>query len=204
MNMLFIFDMGNVVTQNVDVIPEISDKLKIPENEIRKYCGDDFRDLSIGFVSTEQFWIDFSAYFNIPIHEDYLYTCFHPVIDPEMAGLLLKIRDRQHRVVCGTNTLDSHYRHHLENDFYQVFDKVYASHMMGVAKPDPDFYSYILREEACMPSEAVFVDDLIENVVAARNEGIRAFQFFSIKRLLQDFNDSGIYRNNHSRINGNI
>lgn len=48
---------------------------------------------------------------------------------------------------------------------------VVLSHELGVCKPDPAFYA-ALRE--LVPAICVFVDDLVENVTAARAAGIHA------------------------------
>jgi FMN phosphatase YigB (HAD superfamily) len=87
------------------------------------------------------------------------------------------------RVVAGTNTISPHYEIHLQKGDYRVFDAVYASHLMGLAKPDPAFYTYILEHEDCPADRAVFVDDFPENVEAARQLGIHSFVFTDTEKL---------------------
>jgi len=81
------------------------------------------------------------------------------------------------RVVVGTNTIAPHFRIHQDNGDYQPFHAVYASHLLGLAKPDPAFYLHILAAERRRPAEAAFVDDLPENVEAARRLGLRALLY---------------------------
>ena len=83
--------------------------------------------------------------------EDYISTCFRPENDERMASLVLEIRDCGHRVVCGTNTLDSHYRLLRDRGDFRIFDAVYASHLMGCAKPEAEFYRFILSAEDARP-----------------------------------------------------
>ena len=73
---------------------------------------------------------------------------------------------------------------------YKVFDKVYASHRMGVMKPDPAFFRYILRAEQCSPEKGIFIDDLEDNVSTAVSMGIRAIHFRSYEELLVDLFDT--------------
>jgi len=56
---------------------------------------------------------------------------------------------------------------------------------MGISKPNPDFYRYILKEEGVKPEEAVFVDDTEENIIAARNIGIKSILFKAPHSLKQ-------------------
>lgn len=90
------------------------------------------------------------------------------------------------RVVIGTNTIAPHYEIHLRNGDYNAFDAVYASHLIGLAKPDPAFYRHILGAENRHPGETVFVDDTDINVVAAREAGVHAFLFLDAQRLERD------------------
>ena len=44
-------------------------------------------------------------------------------------------------------------------------------------KPDLSFYQYVLEETELTPEEAVFIDDKMENVLAARSLGIKSIVF---------------------------
>ena len=90
------------------------------------------------------------------------------------------------RVVAGTNTITPHYNVHLQEGDYEIFDAVYASHMMGLAKPDPAFYTYILDRAGCPQEQAGFVDDVPENVEAAEKLGIHSFVFTNAEKLKKD------------------
>jgi FMN phosphatase YigB (HAD superfamily) len=48
-------------------------------------------------------------------------------------------------------------------------------------------YHHALREVGAMPDEAIFVDDLKENVFAAASLGIYAFHFTTAEDLLAEF-----------------
>ena len=88
--------------------------------------------------------------------------------------------------MVGTNTIEPHYLVHSRNGDYDIFDRVYASHQIGLVKPDPAFYTYILEREVCAPEESVFVDDAGENVAAARKLGIHGLLFTDAAKLRCD------------------
>ena len=57
------------------------------------------------------------------------------------------------------------------------FDSVTISAEEGVMKPDPRIYRIALARAGVAPEEALFVDDAIENVEAARALGMQAIHF---------------------------
>jgi putative hydrolase of the HAD superfamily len=52
----------------------------------------------------------------------------------------------------------------------------HASHLLGLAKPDPAIYARFAELAGRAPAQIVFFDDLEENVAAALAAGWRAFQ----------------------------
>ena len=63
---------------------------------------------------------------------------------------------------------------------------------VGLIKPDPVIYERCLRELAVAPSEALFVDDIEANVLAARSLGIRSIRFASMAQLLNEILSCGL------------
>ncbi|HYH05155.1 MAG TPA: HAD family phosphatase [Bacillota bacterium] len=179
---LYIFDMGGVVVQNSDVFGSIFDYLKVSEADFYNFCGPDFMLLSNGKISVQEFWRLFSKHSGIPIAKDLFLEFFVPKLDTEVVKLISELKHRA-RVVCGTNTLESHYQYHLSHEEYAVFDKVYASNKMGISKPDPNFFRYILQAENTAAAESCFVDDMFENVTAAGKLGIKTIHFAGITAL---------------------
>jgi putative hydrolase of the HAD superfamily len=57
------------------------------------------------------------------------------------------------------------------------FDLVVNSARVGVKKPDPAIYHLTLERLAVAPQQAIFVDDMPENVAAAAALGIHAIHF---------------------------
>jgi putative hydrolase of the HAD superfamily len=63
---------------------------------------------------------------------------------------------------------------------------------LGIAKPDPGIYIYTCEKLGVAPSEALFLDDKIENVEAAQRVGLHAIQFTNITQLQQDLASSNL------------
>lgn len=67
-----------------------------------------------------------------------------------------------------------------------AFDHIFISAEMGLAKPDPRIYQAVEAELAKDPSELVFVDDFIQNIEAAREQGWHAVHFRSREGALAE------------------
>ena len=58
-----------------------------------------------------------------------------------------------------------------------IFDHIFISAEVKLAKPDPRIYQHVISELQQDPSEMIFLDDFIENVEAAKAEGLHAIHF---------------------------
>ena len=65
-------------------------------------------------------------------------------------------------------------------DFYgavQGFDGIVISGEVQMAKPEPEIYAYLLENYALRPEECFFIDDLEEDIRAARQCGMEGYVF---------------------------
>ena len=195
--MLYIFDMGGVVTDTFTLNDKICRVLGISIEQLREYGADPSIDFtkepnalyslySSGKITTEEFWGKFSEKSGIKVTTDWLHWLFHPVLNEKTVEIVKALRKNGNRVVCGTNTVTSHYLNHMERGDYAYFDQTYSSCHMGVSKPDPAFWEIIMKAENVQPKDCVFIDDKKLNCDAAAAMGIHAVQFTSAEQLAQD------------------
>lgn len=187
---LFIFDLGGVLVNSFDIIPEAARRLDIPEDRLRTLIRPDMEPYMSGRIDFDEFWDRFFARTGIRAPENYWATLFHPVRDLAVEGLARALKPRG-RVVCGTNTIDVHFDALEAEGHYDCFDAVYASHFLGVSKPHPDFWLRILESEGRTAGDVFFIDDMEENVHAARNLGIRSHLFTDASGLAAALEDAG-------------
>lgn len=98
---------------------------------------------------------------------------------PERIEWLLAIR-KKYPIYLFSNTNIIHYQSFVKTfeeaagiDFNSCFVKAYYSHEMGLRKPDPASFQYILDEQQITKAETVFIDDTIKNVEAAEKMGFQ-------------------------------
>lgn len=193
--MLFIFDMGGVVTQNTPPEAKIARTLGISVEEFRaaQKLGEAenlFSLLSCGKISEKEFWSEVGANIGKKIDANLWQLFFHPKMNSDVKKIILSLRKKNHRVVCGTNTIESHWQCHIARGDYAIFDETYASQKIGFEKPDADFWKTILLSEEYSPSETFFTDDREKNVEAARSLGIASQQFenaSALKKAIREF-----------------
>lgn len=190
--MLFIFDMGGVVT-NTFKMDSIYNKLNINKTDFMDICklnnNNIWHKLETGLISANEFWNEYNSRIkNIPnataAQTDLFRLFFHPTENHKTIELIKSLKAKN-RVVCGTNTIQSHWENHMERGDYSYFHQTYASNKIGCAKPDPHFFELILEAEEAKAEDAFFTDDKAENVAAAASLGIHAELFTSAEELTQ-------------------
>jgi putative hydrolase of the HAD superfamily len=107
--------------------------------------------------------------------------------DPAMLAWQQKLKAHGIRTAILSNMGDS-VLENIEREFAWIhgFDVLVWSYQHGMAKPDPAIYERALEQIGTALAETLFVDDKLENVIAARALGIRAVQFSTVDRLRQE------------------
>ena len=94
---------------------------------------------------------------------------------PETVALVHALREAGLGVHLGTNQHDRRAAYMTDVLGYDVlFDSCFYSCRVGVAKPDPDFFTRVAGALEVAPGEVLFIDDLEANVRGAREAGMVA------------------------------
>lgn len=105
-----------------------------------------------------------------------VWLTIEPVV--ETRELVAALRARGLLCALATNQDEHRGRHMHENLGYaDLFDDTFYSYELGVAKPDPAFFTAVLDRLGLAPDQVLFVDDNAENVASAREVGLRAEQW---------------------------
>ena len=101
-------------------------------------------------------------------------------IPRERLDLIRELRKRGYRTHLLSNTNDLHWQFIVDKYFSEegytcqdLFDQVFVSHEVRLAKPDPEIYRHALRCIGSQPEQCLFIDDAEANTDAACAEGIR-------------------------------
>ncbi|KAJ5710996.1 hypothetical protein N7488_005152, partial [Penicillium malachiteum] len=76
----------------------------------------------------------------------------------------------------------------LTKDRLSVFDHIYMSGEAGMRKPDVLFYNLVIHDLGLSGEEAhiLFVDDRLENILAAQSVGMRALKFLNEEQIRRE------------------
>lgn len=192
------FDMGGVLA-NSSSMSAICKELGIDEKTYRLFQLDSkgcntYKKLSVGEITVQDYWENFSTNFKKEILIDYFNEFYNPILNKSLVSMIKKIKEKNYRVICGTNTIRSHFDVHRKHGNYDVFDFVYSSHLMGVRKPNFEFFNIVMRAEQLSAKNLFFVDDNQENIEAANKLGIKTHLFASNEKFINTLNESSHLR----------
>ena len=93
-----------------------------------------------------------------------------------------------------SNTNPKHIQDEIEKKylFPRLVDGAIYSFDAKCRKPDHKIYDCLLESSQADPGECIFIDDLIENVEAARLLGIRAIHYRNYNLLSKQLRDLGV------------
>ncbi|MEJ2585902.1 MAG: HAD family phosphatase [Robiginitalea sp.] len=86
---------------------------------------------------------------------------------------------RKYRMFLLSNTNPLHVEQARQNmgdrdftRFRKCFRKFYLSHEIGMRKPSPEIFKFVLEENDLVPGETLFIDDTLEHTESASGLGI--------------------------------
>ena len=102
------------------------------------------------------------------------------LIPKERLDLIKELRRKGYHTHLLSNTNDLHWeeikRRYFSEEGYtckDLFDHVFVSHEVHLAKPDPEIYRHAIHEIGRPAEQCLFIDDTLLNVEAARQEGMQ-------------------------------
>lgn len=200
-----VFDFGGVMTGESNregVITFIQDSFQISLETYHQLNQKKKEALKQG-MTDEEFWITHAKNEGIILSPQWSHS-FRGVlkealaINPKMYLLIEELREKQIPVAMLSN-IDSRLAQFVRDfGLYEPFNPCLLSYEIGIEKPDPKIYEFLLNTLNLPPQDVVFVDDLIENVEAAKKMGIDAILFESEPQLRSELVKRGVLNEYHS------
>ena len=75
---------------------------------------------------------------------------------------------------------------------FNVFDNIFLSFEMGLAKPKKEIYEKVIQDLKICPHEIFYTDDRAELVDSAISLGIKGYLFSDFKQLISDLQAAGV------------
>jgi len=188
-----LFDFGDVFI-NLDK-EGTNRKLKemniedLPESILAKN-----RDYEQGFVTSDEISEHYNTHFPNLGKEDFLDSWNSMILEfPEYRFRFIQklAREKDYQLILLSNTNENHISY-IENnvpffkEFKECFEAFYLSHEMGLRKPHPEIFEYILKQHKLKAENCLFIDDTLENTEAAKKLG---FHVWNIEPTREDVID---------------
>ena len=107
-------------------------------------------------------------------------------LDSDLVALIDSLRPRYKTGLLSNAWAGTRQSLGARYSFLHVFDVSVFSDEVGMVKPDPAFFHWILERLDVLPEESVFIDDRLVNIEAARALHMAGIHFQTREQALQD------------------
>ena len=193
-----IFDLGGVLLdlnmqgvgqacQRLGINPELF-FVKADEKNTSTVChgisaSQAITEYQVGNITSDQFLTLVLSHCGANITREMVIDAWNACIGEiprQRLDMILDLRRRGIHTHLLSNTNDLHWeeikrRYFMEEGYTcaDLFDHVFVSHEMRLAKPDPEIYHAAVRQIGRPAGQCLFFDDALVNVEAAQREGLQ-------------------------------
>jgi putative hydrolase of the HAD superfamily len=195
-----IFDIGGVILRTEDLEPRRAweRRLGLPERGLAKTVFDNpaAQRATLGQALLEDVWLEVARQLSLSpaevaqLREDFWRG---DAYDHDLLAFIGGLRPRLKTGVLSNAWPGARAYHQVSVGLDAIFDEAVFSAEEGVMKPNPEIYRRALARLGVAPDEAAFVDDMQENVEAARAVGMRGVRFMNaaqarseVERLIEE------------------
>ncbi len=190
-----IWDLGGVLVRTIDRTPrtELAKRLGMTYTELDQavFNSPSAQQATLGLIDPDQHWIQVCKDLNWPVENLPEFQKFFWGGDRLDTDLIAYIRCLKSSFKTGLLSNNwSNLRHLIEKRWKigDAFDTLVISAEIGMIKPEPPIFQFTLEQLDIHPEEAIFVDDFLENVLAARQMGWQAVHFQNRDQAMAELN----------------
>ncbi len=188
------FDFGGVIMRTEYQAPrqQLAERFNMDYEEIDKavFGSISARRASVGEITEEEHWLEVLKRFKLPRSETQSFrNAFFggDVIDRDLVSTIRSLRGKFHTGLI-SNAWDGMRDFITREKVIDVFETVIISAEVKVAKPEARIYSIALEQAQVQAEEAVFVDDVLENIEACEKIGMQGVLFKDPQAALEQLN----------------
>lgn len=180
-----IFDVGGVLirTHSWAGREKWAARLRMDAQDFEEFVfsGESGQQAQLGQITSAEHWGRVADHFGldqtgiVELRRDFFSG---DLLDETLVAYIKRLRQAGYRTGLLSNASDEA-RHLLSGDYpiINYFDGVVISAEVGVMKPEPKIYRLAAESVGVDATEALFVDDVMENVAGARAVGMEAVHF---------------------------
>ena len=183
---LILFDLGGVLVElRGRPIPQdwLPDDMRFDCTDF--LLSETAKSFEKGLIDAQSFAESIKEELNIEVSPENIIQHFTdwPVGLFPGAHQLLKSINSRFRLAVLSNTNELHWPR-ITSEFMitHYFEKIFASHLLKMAKPELDIFKHVISELGVEPDRILFLDDNQNNIDAARHLGIHGIQVSGIQQ----------------------
>ncbi len=112
-------------------------------------------------------------------------------MNSELIEIIKKLKTN-YKIIMLTNNNENFMVYVKTVEFSHLFDKIYNSYDHKMAKPDPKFFSKVLKDTKLKAEECIFVDDNENNIKSAKQLGFKTVHYKSFEDFVVRIASMGI------------
>lgn len=74
----------------------------------------------------------------------------------------------------------------IQDELRSLFKGIYSAKDLGVSKKDPEAYRLLIQHLHTIPTDLLYIDDTLDNIVAAKSAGLRTIHFTKNELLIKE------------------
>jgi putative hydrolase of the HAD superfamily len=194
-----LFDLGRVIV-HFDMSgceATLASRAAVGPDDLMRILWDSgsARSYERGEISREEFYGFVKSEAGLRMTLDEFMKCWTEVFDPVpiLPAQYLATLARRYPMTLVSNTSEAHAAYVRDNyDVFRHFRNLVFSYEVGSLKPDRRIFERAIDVAGFSPGELLFIDDREENILAARELGIRAHHFAGVDGLTALFQSMGV------------
>ena len=188
-----IFDLGGTVVDWSDDITwrYIAGRFHLDYSYTKKRLDHFVTLREMNSIEEKRMWEIFFRSVHISLPKDYKVLMSHKFeknakLNNGVIKLIKQLKNKGYRIGLISNIESSHERTIRKRGLLKYFGVVVLSNKVKVRKPNKKIYKIALEKIKVKPEEAIFIDNLKENVIGARKAGMKSIWFKNAKQLGKD------------------
>jgi len=192
-----IFDFGGVLIDiDYDLTIQAFEKLGVSDFQQRYSQANQiglFDDLETGKISPQAFINKMLEFVPSGVSANKIVFAWNSMLKDvpmETIDILIRLKQSKIKVYLLSNTNAIHIDAALRkwekatpNSFYDMFDKVYLSHEIGLRKPTKEIFDFVIDDQQLIPSKTLFIDDSVQHIEGAKLAGLTTHHLKKIDQL---------------------
>jgi len=188
-----IFDFGDVFI-NLDKEGPNKKLRELNIEELPEAISAKNRDYEQGFVTSDEISEHYRTHFPQLNRDKFVESWNSMLLDfPEYRFRFIKklAEEKNYKLILLSNTNENHIEYIKKKvpffeKFKDCFDAFYLSQEMGMRKPNPEIFEFVLEENNLKAENCLFIDDTLENTKAA---DLLGFHTWNIEPTREDVID---------------